>query len=367
MVPTRPIPALRLERLSVDDFRNLAHVELAPHPRFTVLSGDNGQGTSNLLEAVCLVGWQRSFRGARAGEMIRHGAATARVEARLWAPPDPAHEARIDLRPGGRSVRLDGKRPPSPEAYFGTVQMVLFHPGELALVQGGPAERRALLDRVLYQTSVAYPSIHRDFRVALKSRNRLLREGARADAIRSFDRPLADAAVRIVAARAALVEELAPCVRTAFAEITGGALTLDVTYRPRTAASTSDELLEALERTFSRDQARGQTSAGPQGDDIDLSLDGHPARAFASQGQQRAIVLAIKCAEVDVVQGRSGHVPLLLLDDVSSELDATRSEYLFDRLRRGGGQVILTTTRAAILPVGEDTLTLRVEGGVIGP
>lgn len=358
--------ALRLERLLVHDFRNLAHVELTPHPRFTVLSGDNGQGKSNLLEAICLVGWQRSFRGARAEEMIRTGAASARVEAALHAAPEPVHEVTIDLRTGGRSIKLDGKRAASAAQYFGTIQMVLFHPGELALVQGGPAERRALLDRVLYQTAPTYPSVHHDFRVALKSRNRLLRDGAAAPFVRAFDRPLADAAVRIVEARAALVDELAPAVRTAYAEITGGELAMDVRYRPRTAATTSVQILEALDRTFARDVARGLTSEGPQGDDVDLTLDGHPARSFASQGQQRAMVLSVKSAEVEVVQRRSGHVPLLLLDDVSSELDATRSAYLFGRLRAGGGQVILTTTRASILPVGEDALTLRVMAGGLG-
>jgi DNA replication and repair protein RecF len=359
-------PALRLQHLSLRDFRNLARATLTPHPRFTILEGDNGQGKSNVLEAICLVGWQRSFRGARPEEMIRSGAQSAHVEARLAAAPDPEHVVAVDLRPAGRSVRLDGKRPVSPAAYFEVVQMVLFHPGELALVQGGPAERRALLDRVLYQTARAYPSDHRDFRVALKSRNRLLKEKARVDLVRAFDRPLAEAAVRLVEARAAVVEALAPRVQAAFAEISGGELALGVSYRPRTAVRTADEMLEALERSLPRDLARGSTSPGPQGDDVDFRLAGHPAQVFGSQGQQRALVLAIKSAEVDVVQERSGRVPLLLLDDVSSELDATRSGYLFERLRSGGGQVILTTTRAALLPVGRESVTLRVREGVVG-
>lgn len=364
--PPVPSPALRLEHLGLRDFRNFDLASLTPHPRFTILEGDNGQGKSNILEAICLVGWQRSFRGARPEEMIRSGAQTAHVEARLAAPPDPVHVVAVDLRATGRSVRLDGKRPASPASYFAVVQMVLFHPGELALVQGGPSERRALLDRVLYQTTRSYPSDHRDFRVALKSRNRLLKDKARVDLVRAFDRPLAEAAVRLVAARAAVVEELAPRIRAAFAEISGGELGLEVTYRPRTAARTADEMTDALERALPRDQARGATGPGPQGDDVDFALAGHPARVFGSQGQQRALVLAIKSAEVDVVQARSGRVPLLLLDDVSSELDATRSGYLFERLRSGGGQVILTTTRASLLPVGPESVTLRVRAGLVG-
>ncbi len=363
--PARPpATALRLLHLSLRDFRNLALAEVTPHPRFTILEGDNGQGKSNILEAICLVGWQRSFRGARPEEMIRTGAETAHVEARLVAPPDPEHVVQVDLRATGRTLRLDGKRP-SPETYFGIIQMVLFHPGELALVQGAPAERRALLDRILYQTAPAYPAAHRDFRVALTSRNRLLKDKARVELVRAFDRPLAEAAVRLVEARSAVVAELGPRMQAAFREISGGALALEVCYRPRTAATAPSDMLDALERSLSRDVARGLTSPGPQGDDVDLLLDGHPARSFGSQGQQRALVLAVKSAEVEVVQARSGRVPLLLLDDVSSELDATRSEYLFARLRSGGGQVILTTTRAGILPVGHDCLTLRVRAGVI--
>lgn len=364
-VSPSPPPCLRLLRLSLRDFRNLANAELVPHPRFTILEGDNGQGKSNVLEAICLVGWQRSFRGARPEELIRSGAPTAHVEAQLAAPPDPDHHVAVDLRPTGRSVRLDGKRPSSVEQYFGIVQVVLFHPGELALVQGGPAERRALLDRVLYQTVPSYPSAHRDFRVALKSRNRLLKEKARLELVRAFDRPLADAAVRLVEARAALVAELGPRVQEAFGAISGGGLALEVRYHPRTMAGTADDMVAALDRALPRDMARGQTSPGPQGDDVELFFDGHAARVFGSQGQQRALVLAVKSAEVDVVQARSGRVPLLLLDDVSSELDATRSEYLFERLRRGGGQVILTTTRASLLPVGPESVTHRVRAGVI--
>jgi DNA replication and repair protein RecF len=299
--------------------------------------------------------------------MIRVGTSTAHVEAHLATPGEPRHEVAIDLRPGGKAVRLDGKRPGSPEAYFGTVQMVLFHPGELALVQGAPAERRALLDRVLYQTVPAYPSVHRDFRHALKSRNRLLKEGARRDLVRAFDPLVAESAVRIMEARRALVSELAPHVVAAFRAITGGGLPLAVAYHPRTAATTTAEMLDALDGAWARDQARGQTSPGPQGDDLELSLAGRPARTFGSQGQQRALVLAIKSAEVDIVQSRSGHVPLLLLDDVSSELDATRSGYLFERLRAGGGQVILTTARAEILPLGAESVRLRVEAGVLSP
>jgi DNA replication and repair protein RecF len=218
---------------------------------------------------------------------------------------------------------------------------------------------------VLYQTVASYPPAHRDFRLALKSRNRLLKDQARMELVRAFDRPLAEAGVRLIATRAALVEALAPRVRDAFAQITGGALALDVRYAPRTDARTVDEMLDALERSIARDIGRGQTTPGPQGDDVELTFDGHPARAFGSQGQQRALVLAVKSAELDVVQARSGRVPLLLLDDVSSELDATRSEYLFERLRAGGGQVILTTTRAALLPVGPDSIRLRIEAGVV--
>ncbi|MBI2897789.1 MAG: DNA replication/repair protein RecF [Deltaproteobacteria bacterium] len=350
-----PAPAsariLRLEHLQVRSFRNLAELDLELDPRFNVFEGDNGQGKSNLLEAIGLVAWQRSFRGARLDEMIRSGGDRATIDARIRVAEEPAHEVSIQLRPGVRSLRLDEKRVPGPEAYFGIVQMVLFHPGELELVQGGPSARRTLLDRVLYQTEPGYPTAFRDHQRALKSRNRLLQDEASAASIRSFDRPLAETAVRVVAARGRLLHQMAPFVAAAFAEIAGGSSTAAIAYRPQCEASSADEVLEALARSFERDRARGATCVGPQGDDVEIRIDDHPARSYGSQGQQRALVLAVKCAELAVVQARAGQLPVLLIDDVSSELDETRRRHLYRTIGGGGGQVVMTTTDARFVPL----------------
>lgn len=366
MVPPGHSPrTLRIEHLRTRAFRNLAALDLELDPRFHILEGDNGQGKSNVLEAVCLVGWQRSFRGARNDEMIQLGAPSARVDARLAVDGEPARQVTVELRPGAKSIRLDGKRAPSPGVYFGIVQMVLFHPGELELVAGAPASRRMLLDRVLYQTDRTYPSVHRDFQRALRSRNKLLREGASRSVIRAFDRPLADAAVRIVEARRRLAAEIAPAVSVAFAEIAGTAGDVDVRYRPRSEARSPEALMEELERTIDRDLHRGATGAGPQGDDLEILLDGQPARPFASQGQTRAIVLAIKSAEVAIVEARSGQRPILLLDDVSSELDEARRRHLFGRLAHSSGQVLMTTTDASFIPVRNEAGVTRIRCGQV--
>lgn len=295
--------------------------------------------------------------------MIRTGCDQAMVDARLRVESEPAHEVSILLRSGSRSLRLDGKRVPSPEVYFGLVQMVLFHPGELDVVQGGPSARRTLLDRVLFQSEPGFPTAYRDHQRALRSRNRLIQCEAAPPAIRAFDRPLAEAAVRIVEARRRLVEHMEPVVAAGFGEIGGRSSVVSFGYRPRCEARDVDEVLRALDRSLERDQARGSTSVGPQGDELEILLGGHLARSFASQGQQRALVLAIKCAELEIVRRRTGQLPVLLIDDVSSELDETRRRHLFDTLERGGGQVVMTTTDARFLPIRADCRVTRVSRG----
>lgn len=356
----------RLKQLSLRGFRNLAAVDLEPGPQFNVLHGDNGQGKSNLLEAIDYVGRLKSFRGARNEELISREEAQADLTAVLdHTPLDRTHRIRL-RRQGGRLVAVDGKRPRSRAAYHLGQQIVLFHPGDMQLAAGGPDQRRDFLDHILIQFDARYGAALTAYERALRSRNRILKAD-RPDrrAVGAFDQVLAQEGAVVGRGRAALLAHLGPRVEQLFEEISGQGLALSVSYQPRVEPDVQC-ILSALAQAWPKDIGRGFTADGPHGDDVGLLLAGTPARRFASQGQHRAMVLALKIAELEELSERVGRVPILLLDDVSSELDRRRNRLLFDLLSRLGGQVFLTTTHPEFILLQENRCDFAVKAGQIG-
>jgi DNA replication and repair protein RecF len=359
------VPQRAVELLRVRDFRNLRELALSPGPRFNVIAGDNGQGKSNLLEAIDYLGSLQSFRGARAIELIREDAPGAELWARVTGDVLP-HEHRIRLsREGRREVQLDAKRPRSGASYLQALPVVLFHPGDLNLTLGSADARRAFLDRVLIRLDAVYASALAAYTRALASRNRLLKQDTPSrSAIVAYDELLASSGAVVGQARAALCEQLAPRVSRAFAEISAEGPGVTLAYEPRvepTVAALRAAMADALEK----DLARGFSAEGPHADELAVRLRDTRARRYASQGQHRAIVLALKIAELIELEQRTGHTPLLLLDDVSSELDADKTRRFFALLTRLGGQVFLTTTRPELVFVEGARSDFRVEAGVV--
>ena len=353
----------RLLSLSLRGFRNLAPCVFEPGPAFNVIYGDNGQGKTNLLEAIDYLARLSSFRGARAEELIAHEAAQAEIIAKLKAEPLPREHRMVVPRSGTRRVAVDGKRPRSRASYQLDQQVVLFHAGDLTLTTGGPDRRRAFLDRMLEQFDSSYASALATYDKALRSRNRLLKaERPDKRAITAYDELLASSGTVIAMARGRLVQELAPRITQRFAEISDQGLALTVAYQPRVEPSV-EALRNALAQSLSKDVARGFTAEGPHSDDVVVELAQTRAKRFASQGQHRAIVLALKIAELEELATRVGRVPILLLDDVSSELDRTRNQHLFRLLSRLGGQVFLTTTHPEYILLKEQRTDFLVERG----
>ena len=356
---------LTLTELRGQGFRNLAPLALCPGPRFNVLHGDNGQGKSNLLEAIDYLGTLRSFRGAAAQDLIAKGAERADLAAVLEGEPLP-RQLRVGLsRSRPREVSVDGKRLRTRSAYLATLPSVLFHPGDLQLVSGAPELRRAFLDRLLEQLDATYASSLEAYERALRSRNRLLRaERPERAAVRAYDEVLASAGAVVARTRAHTLAELSPAVQQAYAEVSGGPHTLALRYEPRVAPELQ-ALRSALESSLDKDLLRGFTAEGPHADEIAIELDGHGAKRFGSQGQQRAIVLALKVVELTELTRRVGRVPVLLLDDVSSELDPGRNLRLFGLLGELGGQVFLTTTQPELIRLQGERVDYRVEAGTL--
>lgn len=345
---------MRLLELRLHDFRNIEAARLEVGPRATVIVGPNGQGKTNLLEAAYLLATLRPLRASRLAELVRFGAEGCRVEG-LFAFGGSQREFAVTIEDGTRQAWVDGKKVRELEEYFGGVSVVAFTPDDLALVKGGPEGRRRALDRAVFNRFPGYLAESRAYARALRSRNRLLREHAAPEVIEAFDAPLARVGARLVSRRLALVTELAP----RFAEVLGrlgqGQLRGEIRYAPKAIEGAHEEaaiasaLQEALAQRLPRDRERGFTSVGPHADTLGMQLGGRPARLYASQGQQRAIVLALKIAEIENLRESHGYQPLLLLDDVSSELDRARNEQLMHHLAGMEGQVILTTTDPDVL------------------
>jgi DNA replication and repair protein RecF len=359
--------ALEVATLRARGFRNLAELELSPGPRFNVFFGDNGQGKSNLLEALDYLGSLHSFRGAAAAELIARGQDRAELTALVRGASVP-HQYGVRLhRHGARELKVDGKRPRARSSYLASIQTVLFHPGDLQLVAGPPELRRGWLDRILEHFDATYASTLGAYERALRSRNRLLRsESPDRHAIFAYHEVLAAAGAIIGQARERLCSELGALVIDAFRSISGDQLTLGIRYEPRVEPELG-ALRTALETSFDKDLARGFTAEGPHADELSFSLDGVTAKRFGSQGQHRAVVLALKVAELHELTRRVGQVPILLLDDVSSELDKSRNRRLFGLLAELGGQVFLTTTQPELILLERDRRDFEVQAGSVRP
>ncbi len=366
---------MRLVSLQVRDFRNLAAVDVEPSPRATILLGENGQGKTNLLEAIFFLTTLKALRAVRLQELVRFGQDRAQV-AGDFEGPGGLRRAGVEVQAGGRTAFLDGKPQERLDAYFDGLAAVCFSPDDLLLVKAGPEGRRRFLDRAAFNRWPAVLGEAREYVRALRARNAALR-GAQPEVEASFRAPLVLAAARLLRRRRDLVHELAPRLAASFAEISGpGAPVAHLAYRPASGMRVegseeqiADRLGEILSLRLERDREKGYTSAGPHMDELVLSLDGEGARLYGSQGQQRALVLALKIAEIENLRGALGRPPLLLLDDVSSELDPAKNRYLLSYLGTLSAQAFLTSTDRRLLEpaAGPSTAFYEVRNGAVSP
>lgn len=340
---------MQLEQLTVRQFRNLTEADLLWGPGFNIVWGNNAQGKTNLLEAVYLLGHLKSFRGARTAELIQEGTPAARLSGRLTSG-EVMHRLEVTLEPHGQTPRLDGKPVQRLSQFLGTLRPVLFTADELVLLKGSPAGRRALLDRAVLQADPGYLDRFQAYSRILRQRNQLLKERATAEILAPWDEALIDSGARIRHDRQSYLAGLRPVLAGIGREIADSEEQLALNYPANGVAATlQEELRRELGRLLPRERQLGQTLAGPHRDDPEPLIDGRPLKLFGSQGQHRTFLLAFKAAQLIDLEGRLGEPPLLLLDDLASELDARRQASFFAFLRRRRGQVLITTTHPATL------------------
>ena len=378
-----------LRFLHLRHFRNYRDQGIPFEAPKTILVGENAQGKTNLLEAVELLATLRSRRASRDRELVQQGEEKARIAAtveRLGV----AHELAMELRSrGGRSLKVNGQVLRRQSDFLGQVSAVVFSSLDLELVRGGPEARRNWLDGVLIQLEPVYADLLEQYRQILKQRNALLKQdpkdsdpptrGAASDKapqMAFWDAQLATTGSRIARRRARLLQRLEPLAAHWHQAISGGQETLSLTYRPQVPLPDPQADPEVVQAQFlaeirakaSAEQALGTSLVGPHRDEVELGIDGLAARAYGSQGQQRTLVLALKLAELELIEQVKGDPPLLLLDDVLAELDLHRQNQLLEAVQERV-QTLVTTTHLGSFDAAwlKGAQILQVHQGQISP
>ena len=331
-----------VECLKLRDFRNYGELELRPHPGINLLFGQNGSGKTNLLEAVHYCALGRSHRTSQDREVVRKGCDASAVGVTV-ARSTGRHEIAVKLMPNGikhKQVFVDRKRATRLSDMMGRLQCVIFSPEDLMLVKDGPALRRRFLDMMLSQMSTAYFLALQQYQKALDQRNALLRDARKTGRMNialmdAFEQGMAEHSEMIVRQRKRIIDQLARVAGDKYGAISGRERELfALNYRACLPDSTDfvTKAREILAKTRQEDMLRGTTSFGVHREDMDLLLMGRDMKLFASQGQIRTAVLSMKLAQMEIFQQESGEEPVLLLDDVMSELDMTRRKRLLQEI-----------------------------------
>lgn len=342
---------MRVERITLSGFRNYDEQTVCFDPAVNVICGPNAQGKTNLLEAVYLLTGVHSFRTRFDREMIGFGRDWAAVLAEVDSG-ERTQTIKLLLRRGqSRQVTVNGARRPS-IALAGLMTAVLFSPEDLYLIKEGAAARRRLMDQAICQLRPGYAAVLSDFNKLYENKTRILRDQREKPslltALDEFSDGLARCSARIIRYRASFADRLAQAAAPIHRDFSGGGEELSIDYRTvgtvtDTKAPAEEIYAQILLHQRMHRQAEldaGQCLTGIHKDDLEISINGRPARSFASQGQARTAALSIKLASREIFKTETGEYPVLLLDDVLSELDGARQEYVLNRI--SGGQTLIT-------------------------
>ena len=325
-----------INQLTLTNFRNYEYCDFRPEKGINLIVGENAQGKTNLLEAVFLCCFGRSHRTGKEKDMIAYDAPYALIQLNSERTATQ-HELSIRLtREEGRRIKSDGLPLNRIGELMGLLNCVLFAPEHLSIVKDGPAERRRFLDMELSQTHPAYFFLLQQYNRALRQRNTLLRSLREQPELRAtlpvWNQQLANLGFKIMTYREAFCARLSGLASRNHSDISGGREQLTVQYQPHQEIHDEASLLKAIEEGTAEDIRRLTSLRGPHRDEMALTLDGREIRSFGSQGQQRTAALAIKLSELDLIYEETGEWPILMLDDVMSELDDRRQKYLLERI-----------------------------------
>ena len=332
-----------VESLALKDFRNYASLDLKLDPGTNILWGDNAQGKTNILEALYLCATSKSHRGSRDHEMIRFGCSECHIRSILHKE-NVRHRIDLHLRRGkAKGIALEGSPIRRSGQLFGMLNIVCFSPEDLSMVKNGPALRRHFIDMELCQLKGVYLHDLSSYNKAVNQTNSLLKQIANdrtlADTLDVWDQQLVRYGKGLIGERKKFIEFLGQLAAPIHARISGGREELKLMYAPSVSEEEFEQKLFLLRDSDLRTKS---TSAGPHRDDMIFQINGTDVRKFGSQGQQRTAALSLKLAEIELMKRQTGDKPVLLLDDVLSELDSRRQKDLLDSI--SDVQTIITCT-----------------------
>lgn len=361
---------MKINSINIENFRNIEKLDL-DFDDVNIIYGQNAQGKTNLIEAIYLFTGSKSFRGVKDRELIRFGCDFSKLKIDFESENrNQTAEIRID---GKRTAYLNGIKKKSPSALGEELKAVIFSPVHLSMVKDGPAERRRFIDNALCQLKYNYRNVLKEYNRALSQRNMLLKDISKnsslADMLYIWDKNLAATGAKIIYQRNKYVEALLPFAKEVFDGLSGGREEIDLVlkgpfnYRDLSLKEIENKLLITFEKSRGSDFMNRITTAGPHRDDMEILINSKSARTYGSQGQQRSCVLALKLAEASLLKEMTQNEPLALLDDVMSELDITRQDYILNHIKNW--QVFITCCDADTVLRLKKGKTFHIENGGI--
>ena len=356
-----------VKRLSIENFRNIEKMNIEPCDRVNVIYGENAQGKTNTLESIWLCTGCKSFRGTKDKELIRFGEEKAKIELDFFGF-DRNQQMKVEIEEK-RKVQLNGIQLPSANKSLGEFLAVVFSPTHLSLIKQGPSERRRFLDTAIGQLRPNYASLLTKYNRAVTQRNAILKDVYHhpelLDTLDIWEDSLAAYGERILNYRLSYLEKLKNEVKDIYSGLSCGKEEIGLRYiqdeEKGALCEKKAELLEVLKTSRKTDMLTGTTSFGPHRDDIEITINGISARRFGSQGQQRSCALALKLGEASMIKKISTQQPVALLDDVMSELDISRQDYILNHIK--DWQVFITCCDPNTIFHLKEGKTFQIENG----
>lgn len=368
---------MRVEAFEIEQFRNIHKISLTPCNGANIIYGDNAQGKTNLLEAIWLFSGSKSFRGSKDAEFTKFGESYAKLILDFFAK-GRSQSSVISFTEDKKNVLLNEIKQESITRLTGEFCTVVFSPDHLSLIKQGPDKRRKLIDTSLMQAYPKYLKLIDGYNRALKQRNVLLKDipqhAALLDTLEIWDESLLDYGAYIISMRARYIKKLAEVAASIYNGISSGKEQFAAVYSAELGSDAGEidehnrddirvRFKKVLQQARAEDIKSGITNIGPHRDDIDITVNGVSARAFGSQGQQRSSILALKLAECAILEERHSEPPVVLLDDVMSELDHSRRDFLLNQLN--GKQVFITCCDVESFSGLQDGKVFHIKDGVV--
>ncbi len=351
-----------IKRIVLKNFRNISAAELQPGGQINFVLGDNAQGKTNLVEAIYATALLKSFRTRDSSEFIQDGKEQAEIEIELLNQK-VSNRLKLIFKKKSKQLTINGKKPTA-DNYYQYINVIIFHPDEVNYISSYPAFRRNLLDRSIFYTDFSYIETYRNYTRCLKQRNAFLKGGSQG--LDCWQEQLLDYGATIITQRLKYIDRINEILKTgAFEKNRRERYSLHYSRESCEQAAIRAALVAEFEKKKAREELLGYTLVGPHKDDVLFNINGKPAIRYASQGQKRSLVISYKTAQILDYQQVHGDYPILILDDMTSELDMGRKNLLLENLLENSGQVFITSTDFQPIEHSEQLKRFRVQQGEI--